>query len=106
MMYAMTGRFATQPGKRDAFVEVLKRAAELVAPMPGCRLYLVTEDAADESLVVVFEVWDDRNAHDASLKDPAVRALIAEAMPLLSGLPDGNELRVAGGHGLNAPASA
>jgi quinol monooxygenase YgiN len=98
-MYAMTGSLTAQPGKRGELVEILKRAANMVGQMQGCRLYLVTEDATDESLVVVFEMWEDKSSHDESLKDPHVRALIAEAMPILAGPPNGRELRVAGGFG-------
>jgi hypothetical protein len=35
-----------------------------------------------------------------SLKNNQVRALIAEAMPLMNGAPVGTELKVMGGHGI------
>ena len=57
-------------------------------------------DVANETAIWVFEMWDDKSAHDASLKDERVRALIAEAGPLMGGAPHGAELRVAGGHGI------
>jgi quinol monooxygenase YgiN len=63
-------------------------------------LYIVSEDLASENLVWVFEMWDDKEAHDSSLTDERVRALIAEARPLMDGAPSGAELRVAGGHGI------
>lgn len=71
----------------------------MVAPMQGCRVYIVLEDIKDESAVWVYEMWDDKESHDASLRHEPVRALIAEAMPLISGPPSGTELRVIGGHG-------
>ena len=100
-MYAMTGRLTAQNGKRDELVEILLSASRVVAQLPGCRAYIVNEDVADETCVWVFEMWDDKEAHDSSLKDERVRVLIAEAMPLISGAPGGAELRVAGGHGIN-----
>jgi quinol monooxygenase YgiN len=99
-MYAMTGKLTTHPGQRGALVEILKRAADLVATMPGCRMYIVSEDAANEATVHVFEMWDNKDAHDASLKDENVRGLIAQARPLLGGAPEGSELNVAGGYGI------
>jgi len=51
-------------------------------------------------VIRVYEVWDHKSAHDSSLRDARVRALIAEAMPLLAGPPTGVELRVVGSHGL------
>lgn len=100
-MYAMTGKLQAQPGRRTVLVDILLRAARLVAVMRGCHSYIVLEDVQDESAVWVFEMWDDKESHDASLRDGTVRGLIAEAMPILAGTPSGSELRVAGGHGLN-----
>lgn len=93
-MYAMTGTLTAQPGKRGLLSNILVRASSLVKTMPGCRAYIVLEDFKDENVVAVFEMWDDKEAHDASLKDPRVRALIAEAMPILAGAPSGGEFRV------------
>lgn len=92
-MYAMTGTLTSQPGRRNVLVNILVRASALVMTMPGCRAYIVLEDLKDEQTVAVFEMWDDKDAHDESLKDPRVRALIAEAMPILAGTPSGSEYR-------------
>lgn len=99
-MYAMTGKLKAQDGKRPELVNILTRAAQLVSGMTGCRMYIVSEDVADENAVWVFEMWDDKSSHDDSLKDERVRALFGEARPILSGAPEGAELRVAGGFGI------
>ncbi len=98
-MYAMCGKLLAREGSRPAFVEILLRAAAVVGELSGCHLYLVTEDVADPNAIWVMEVWADKAAHDASLQDERVRALIAQAMPLMGGPPDGVELTVVGGHG-------
>lgn len=95
----MIGKFIARAGMRNALVEILLRASDVVAQLQGCRTYIVNEDIVDETCVWVFEIWDSRETHDASLKDERVRSLIAEAMPLMGGAPDGAELRVVGGHG-------
>jgi quinol monooxygenase YgiN len=100
-MYAMTGKLNAQTGKRDELVEILLSASRVVAQLPGCHAYIVNEDVVDETCVWVFEMWNDKDAHDSSLKDERVKSLIAEAMPLVGGAPSGVELRVAGGHGIN-----
>ncbi|MBN8656969.1 MAG: antibiotic biosynthesis monooxygenase [Anaerolineae bacterium] len=100
-MYAMTGKLSAQPGKRGQLAEILLRASRMVAEMQGCRAYIILEDVKDEAAVAVFEMWDDKESHDSSLRDANVRALIAEAMPILAGAPSGSELRVLGGHGVN-----
>lgn len=94
-MYAMTGTLIAQAGKRDLLVNILVRASALVLTMPGCKAYIVLEDLKDEHAVAVFEMWEDKAAHDASLQNPQVRSLIAEAMPILGGAPSGGEYRVA-----------
>ena len=63
-------------------------------------MYLVCEDTSNENAVWVFEVWDDKQAHDDSLKNENTRELIAQARPLLAAAPDGAELKVVGGHGI------
>lgn len=102
-MYAMTGKLAARPDMRDKLADILVRASSVVAQMPGCRAYIVNEDIADETFVWVFEIWDDKEAHDASLKDERVKSLIAEAMPLIGEAPSGAELWVVGGYGINPP---
>jgi quinol monooxygenase YgiN len=99
-MYAMTGKLAAQAGRREALVDILQRAATLVGSLPGCRMYAVGEDTANETDVWVLEIWVDKQAHDESLQDESVRALIGEAMPLIGGQPGGAELRLVGGFGV------
>lgn len=93
-MYGMCGKLIAQPGQRDQLAGILARAARVVGGLPGCRLYLVCEDLGDENAVWVFESWEDKASHDASLQDEQVR-------PLMGGPPEGSELRVVGGYGLD-----
>jgi len=53
--------------------------------MPGCLSYVVAEDAEDETLVWVTEVWESEAAHDASLQLPQVQAAIAAAKHVVLG---------------------
>jgi quinol monooxygenase YgiN len=99
-MYAMTGKLTAQAGKRTRLVEILLEASRIVGQLPECLQYVVAEDIADESVVWVFEVWNDKDSHDASLRNEKVRLLISEAMPLINGAPGGAELKIAGGHGI------
>jgi quinol monooxygenase YgiN len=100
-MYAMTGKLKAQAGKRGTLVEILLRASNVVSQFAECRAYVVNEDISEETCVWVFEIWDDKESHDMSLKNEQVRALIASAMPLMNGAPVGAELKVMGGYGIN-----
>lgn len=99
-MYAMTGRLVSQLGRRGELVHILEQAAELVGELPACRMYIVSEDLSNDTDVWVFEAWNDKQSHDASLADERVRALIAQARPLLDAAPDGAELEIVGGYGI------
>ncbi len=101
-MYGLYGKLIAQAGKRAEFVELMTQAAALVGKFPGCHLYIIHEDLEDETTIWTYELWDDKRAHDESLKDEQVRALISEATPLMGGKPEGAKLRVVGGHGVNS----
>lgn len=99
-MYAMCGRLFAKPGKRDEFIQVLLRAAEMVGKKPECHMYLVTEDANDENTISVIEIWDTKEAHDASLQNEETREMIRGAMSLMGDPPESIEMDVVGGYGL------
>ena len=86
-MYTLTGKFTTQAGRSEALVEILLRATNIVSKFSECRAYVVNEDIVDETCVWVFEIWDDKESHDMSLKNEQIRSLIADAMPLMNGAP-------------------
>jgi quinol monooxygenase YgiN len=98
--YGMHVRFAAQRGRGDDLEAILLEAAEGTRLDPECRIYVVSRSPEEADVVWVTEAWTSREAHDASLADPAARALIGRAMPLLAGPPDATELRPAGGKGL------
>ena len=95
------GRFGATPGKRDALAASLLRAATAMESVAGCRLYVVSTADSDPDGVWVTEIWDSAADHAASLKLPATRALIAETMPFIGGLPErAVQLLALGGKGL------
>lgn len=102
MRYGLFARLATRPGHRDAVVTLLLRDVESMKEL-GCELYLVNISESNLDAVWVTEVWTSKEAYHASLQLPAVKAAIAEAMPLLTGEFEGVELAVVGGFGLGAP---
>lgn len=102
MTYGLFGTMTAAPGRGEDLVAHLLRAADQVRAFPDCLLYLIaTTERPDE--VAVTEMWRTREAHDASLTDPGVQALIAEVRPILAGFGEQMVLDVRGG--LGAPAS-
>ena len=98
-MYGMVGKLTAQAGQGEQLAGILLRAAQLVGQFPGCKMYLVSRALDDPQAIWVMELWDDQAAHDASLADERVRALITEARPLLGAAPDGAALELLGGYG-------
>jgi quinol monooxygenase YgiN len=100
-LFGLHGRIVAAPGQGDALAALLLEAADVLGDgFPECRLYLVSRSAADHESVWVTEVWTDREAHDASLRDERVRAVITRARPIIASRADSTELRPVGGKGL------
>ena len=99
--FGLQGRIVAAPGQSDALVALLLEAADVLSDgFPECRLYLISRSASDADSIWVTEVWTDREAHDASLRDERVRAVIARARPIITAMADSTELRPIGGKGL------
>jgi len=101
MAYGYLGTMRARPGLRDEVVQTLVGGADALTEA-GCRLYLVSVSADDPDCIWVNEVWGSKEAHDASLHLPEVRAAIAETMPKLTGEFTSQELHVVGGLGVES----
>jgi len=99
--FAMCGKMSAAPENRDTLVEILSSAADLMRNTDGCEAYIVYKDADDDGAVWVTELWQSKEAHDASLTLPEVRELIGKAMPLLVGSPEGSTLIPVTGKGFD-----
>ena len=99
-MYGLQAKLLAKPGQRDALIALLMESAS-GPPMPGCRLYLVSEVPSEPDAIAITEVWDDKAAHDASLQLERVRSVIGRARPLIAGMGDSLKLRPLGGFGLD-----
>lgn len=96
-MYGLIGSFKAAAGKRG---ELLAALLQGVGELPGCLSYVVAEDPGDDVTLWITEVWDSAASHQASLQLPAVKAAIAQAMPLIAAFGEHRETRPVGGHGL------
>lgn len=88
--FGMIGKMKAQPGKRAELVAILGSGT---GAMPGCRAYLIAEDAKDPDAIWITEIWDDAASHKASLQLPAVRDAIAKGRPLIAGFELSAETR-------------
>ena len=82
-MIAFYTRFKTTAENRTKLAAVLARESGAMSTVNGCRLYNVSLDVSDPTIIDVTEFWTDESTHEASLGTPEAKALIAEAMPLI-----------------------
>lgn len=102
-LYGRQGRLVAKPGQRDALAAILLDDATGLAAMRGCQLYLVFAGEDEPDALLITEVWDSAEAHEASLGLPEVAAAIAKARPLLE-RAEGAALTLLGGAGLAVQA--
>lgn len=100
-MYALFGSLRAHAGERDTLATLLLDAAALTGRYAGCLQYLVSIDPADADTVYVSELWRSAEDHAASLRDPAVLALIGRARPLIDGIGVRYATTPLGGHGMD-----
>ena len=81
-MYMIHGRLCAKAGKRDELLDILAEN-DRSAPMPDCRLYVISVDETDPDGVWATEIWESEAAHKASLQLDAVKERISRAMPLI-----------------------
>ena len=68
--------------------------------MAGCLSYVTAADPEDPDMLWITEVWESRDAHEASLRLPTVQAAIQEGRPLIAGFVHRYETVPIGGTGL------
>jgi quinol monooxygenase YgiN len=99
MKFGMQVVMTAQADKGDELASIMLKASTLVADMPGCVIYIVQQSLADDTKVLITEVWDNKDAHQASLSNLLVRELIMQAKPLIVGMEHHAALPL-GGKGL------
>lgn len=78
----------------------MQRARLKARRSASCQLYVVSRDVDDSDAVWVFELWDDADAHRASLQLEAVQQLIARARPVIAAMGDRFKMQPVGGKGV------
>jgi quinol monooxygenase YgiN len=97
--YGYLGSMRTRPGRRDDVAAILVGGADGLRAV-GCLLYVVNVSATDPDVIWVYEAWESKEHHDASLRLPETRAAIEWATPMLTGEFTSVETTVVGGLGV------
>ncbi|MDQ2886582.1 MAG: antibiotic biosynthesis monooxygenase [Chloroflexota bacterium] len=99
--YGCYVKFTAHPGQRDALVEHLLGAANLMDEAIGCELYIINTSPTEPEAVWVTEVWRSQEEHDASLTIEGAQAAIKRVLPLLASPPEKIDVLPVGGKGFN-----
>lgn len=99
--FGMFGEITTVEGKRDELVGILLEAAEAMNTLEECELYIVSVKEEEPDGIWVTEVWQNAEAHKASLSLDAVKMLIQKGRPLIKGMNTMNTFSPLGGKGLS-----
>ena len=97
-MYGLISKLKTISGKRDALIDILLDGTR---DMPGCRIYTVSRDQADEDGVWIHEVWTSEDHHRAALQLPEVQQALAAGKPLIAGFEARHAVTPVGGVGID-----
>jgi quinol monooxygenase YgiN len=98
--FGLHGKLTAHPGQRDALVQILLEAADVLGSAPGCEIYFVSTSHTEPDAIWVTEVWRNEADHAASLSLPGVRELIIRAKPMIAAMSDSARTVPIGGKGL------
>ena len=88
MSITRINEFQAQEGKGEALRDLIESFVPLIESSDGCQSCQLLQSQEDSTRIVVIEVWDSTEAHQASMKNIPPGAL-QEAMTLLAGPPKG-----------------
>ena len=80
-MYGLVVKLTSAPGRRDELIALM--GGDDSHTIPGCLSFIVAEDAVDENVLWITEVWESQASHEASLQAPGWSRK-ASRMPALS----------------------
>lgn len=80
---------------------MLLEASKSMEELNDCELYVVSLDDDDSNSIYVYEVWSDKNAHQASLSMEGAQTLIQKAKPIIARVEKINTSLPVGGKGIS-----
>lgn len=98
--FGLFGEITTHEGMRDELVAILLEAAEAMNELEECELYIVSIKEEVPDTLWVTEVWQNEQAHKASLSLDAVKLLIQKGRPLIKEMKTIQSFSPQGGKGL------
>lgn len=80
-MYGLIVKLTSAPGCRAELIEMM--GGENSNTIPGCLSFIVAEDAVDDNVLWITEVWASQEAHEVSLQSPPANQSLTQADTLI-----------------------
>ncbi|RWZ54518.1 antibiotic biosynthesis monooxygenase [Halobacillus fulvus] len=101
MKFGLYGKLVAVEGKQNRLADIMTNVATFMEEVEGCELYVVNVSEEEPDAIFVFEVWEDEEAHQASLTLETTRSLIGQAKPMLADVQRISTLQTIAGKGLS-----
>lgn len=98
--FSLLNKFTVKDGELDTMVEILLEASKSMKDLDECEIYIVSVCEGEPNAIYVYEVWNNEEAHQASLSLEATQTLIYRAKQLITGMERLNTLSTIGGKGV------
>jgi quinol monooxygenase YgiN len=82
-LYGLIVKLTSAPGRRDELIQMM--GGEDSHTIPGCLSFIVAEDAVDDDVLWITEVWESQAAHEASLESPSIKESLTDVDTLIAG---------------------
>ncbi len=92
MSITRINEFQAQEGKGEALRDLIESFVPMIESSDGCQSCQVLQSQEDPTRIVVIEVWESTEAHQASMKNIPPETM-QEAMKLLADRPQGGYYR-------------
>ncbi len=82
--FAMQVSLKAIKGKGDDLAEIMLQASHVIENQPGCQAYIVIRSMSDPDQVLITEIWDSQQTHQASLASKEVSNIINSTRSLIA----------------------
>ena len=80
-VYGLIVKLTSAPRRRAALIATM--GGDDSHTIPGCLSFIVAEDATDDDVLWITEVWESKAAHEASLRAPQITNSLTDADTLI-----------------------
>lgn len=95
--YSTSGKLVASPGNAPLLRQYLLEAASEMEAVANCYCYILGVNEEEIDAIYVYEVWENQEAHRASLELDVFKNLIKKAKPLIVSMSNHPDLTIIGG---------